>query len=271
MARYIARRSHAKGVSGWLVGRKTARLGSYPSPALERFQASYEGPDLIRHTAPKTFSARIDAEHWLAAERRLIEREEWTSPRQRAAGKPFRGLDARADYGPEWIEQRTKNGEPLKPRTKSHYKALLSEHIEPTLGRIPLKDITPRASASGTARCFPTNPPIGLTPMGYCTRCCKPRSGTAISSNPAQIRGAAKSSRKRQPVILDVAEVGQLADAIEPRFRAFILISAWLGTRFGETTELRRRDVSKDFSVVTVYRGVVHRDGECVIGTTKSG
>ena len=37
-----------------------------------RFQASYVGPDLARHTAPSTFEAKIDAEHWLAVEHRLI-------------------------------------------------------------------------------------------------------------------------------------------------------------------------------------------------------
>lgn len=56
-----------------------------------------------------------------------------------------------------------------------------------------------------------------------------------IPSNPAQIKGAAKPTRKRQPVILDVAEVGQLASAITPeRFKAWVLISAWMGTRWGK-------------------------------------
>lgn len=47
-------------------------------------RASYIGPDLARHAGPITYSARMDAEHWLASERRLIERDEWTAPRLRA-------------------------------------------------------------------------------------------------------------------------------------------------------------------------------------------
>jgi hypothetical protein len=39
-----------------------------------RLQASYIGPDLVRHYAPKTFTARMDAEGWLRDERRMIER-----------------------------------------------------------------------------------------------------------------------------------------------------------------------------------------------------
>lgn len=37
-----------------------------------RWQASYTRPDLARHTAPVTFTARMDAEAWLAAERGLM-------------------------------------------------------------------------------------------------------------------------------------------------------------------------------------------------------
>jgi integrase len=93
-----------------------------------------------------------------------------------------------------------------------------------------------------------------------------------IPANPATIKGAAKSTRKREPVILDVAEVGRLADAITPeRFKALILISAWCGLRFGEVTELQRKDVSKGAEIISLSRAVVHRDGECIVDTPKSG
>src|SRR5664279_4325690 len=51
----------------------------------KRYQASYIGPDLARHVAPETFTAKIDAEGWLAAERRLVEWDEWISPEVRRA------------------------------------------------------------------------------------------------------------------------------------------------------------------------------------------
>ena len=51
-----------------------------------RWQAFYAGPDLKRHTAPTTFSAKIDAEGWLASERRLTEDSEaWRPPKTRVA------------------------------------------------------------------------------------------------------------------------------------------------------------------------------------------
>jgi integrase len=76
--------------------------------------------------------------------------------------------------------------------------------------------------------------------------------------------------RRREPVILTVAEVAKLADAIEPRLRALVLLNAWCGLRFGESSELRRKDVGAGAVTLHVARGVTHRDG-CHISTPKSG
>ena len=48
-----------------------------------RWQAYYSGPDGLRHLAPETFTVKIDGEAWLAAERGLIERDEWRPPAAR--------------------------------------------------------------------------------------------------------------------------------------------------------------------------------------------
>ena len=44
------------------------------------YQASYVGPDDQRHLGLTIFMAKVDAEVWLAKERRLIDLDEWTSP-----------------------------------------------------------------------------------------------------------------------------------------------------------------------------------------------
>ncbi|MGE5697037.1 MAG: integrase, partial [Candidatus Sericytochromatia bacterium] len=50
-----------------------------------RFQASYVGPDMRRHTALTTYSVKLAAEGWLADERRLIESYRWSPPATRDA------------------------------------------------------------------------------------------------------------------------------------------------------------------------------------------
>ena len=48
----------------------------------KRYQASYIGPDMVRHIARVTFQTREDAEEWLGARRRDIKVEEWTPPKK---------------------------------------------------------------------------------------------------------------------------------------------------------------------------------------------
>ena len=76
---------------------------------------------------------------------------------------------------------------------------------------------------------------------------------------------------KRQAVVLDVPEIAKLADAIQPRFKALVLISAWCGLRWGEVTELRRRDVDELVEVIHVQRGVTRTRDGYEIATPKSG
>ena len=96
-----------------------------------RFQASYTGPDLARRSAPVTFTARMDAEHWLADERRLIEREEWTPPKLRAAAKHARSKTFH-EYATGWLDTRD-----LKPRTRQGYQELLDKPLR-SLHTLPL-------------------------------------------------------------------------------------------------------------------------------------
>lgn len=95
-----------------------------------RLQASYMH-DLARHTAPATFTSKMDAEHWLADERRLIERGEWTPPAFRAA-QTHAKAQTLIDYADTWLEHRN-----LKPRTRALYRDLLDGPLAP-LHRVPL-------------------------------------------------------------------------------------------------------------------------------------
>jgi integrase len=254
-----------KGHRGWGWLRQSGRQ------KIKRWHASYIGPDKARHKADHTFGTKMDAEGWLAAERRLIDLKVWTPPAQRAAAKNAAGITL-AEYAPAWIEQRTVAGQPLKPRTKSQYTKLYEEHIKPTsLAKIPMRSITTEAVRAWHAATLVDKP--SYRSLAYVL--VHAVLSTAVSdghlpANPAQIRGAGTTSAKKQAVILDVTEVGELADTIDERFKALILISAWCGLRWGEVSELRRNDFSADCALISVERGVGHRDGKCIIDTPKS-
>ena len=54
-----------------------------------RVQASYVGPDGLRHNAPQTFDTLTDARGWLAAQQVRVLSGEWSTEETRAAdGRP---------------------------------------------------------------------------------------------------------------------------------------------------------------------------------------
>jgi integrase len=236
----------------------------------KRFEASYIGPDRIRHYAPTTFTFRTGAEGWLANERAFIERcamtgEPWMTPKQRAAMAQSQSITL-ADYAAEWIRHRN-----VKPRTRIGYESLSESVILPDLGPIPLRGLTGdtiRAWYAGLPADTPrrNSHAYGLLHAILATAV----ESELIARNPCQIKRAMSTNRKREPVILDVAEIAALADAIGERWRVLVLLSAWCGLRWGEVTELRRSDIGSGCETVSVVRGVTHRSGVCTVGSTKS-
>lgn len=231
-----------------------------------KYQASYER-DLVRHNAPATFSAKMDAEHWLSNERRSIERDEWIAPKLRVAERKAKAITL-ADYAATWIEHRN-----VKPRTRSMYNDLLRLHIKEPLGRLPLKNITPETIRAWYASLGTDYPRRNSHAYGVLHAIC----ATAVAdglivANPCNLPRVMNPPRKREPVILSVDEVARLADAIKPgRLRCLVLLSAWCGVRWGEVSELRRKDVDEDCEVLVVARGVTRRDREYRVDTPKSG
>jgi integrase len=244
-----------KGSRGW------GHIRKLPSG---RFQASYIH-ELVRHTAPLTFSTRPRAEGWLADERKLIELDTWTSPRSRAAARTARVITV-GEYAALWIKDR-----PVKARTRLMYESLLAHHIKDKLGALPIDKLTPDRvrswySGLGTKHTRRNSHVYGLLHAVLATAV-KDR---LLQANPCQIERVMNPQRKREPVILTVPEVAALAGAVPERLKAAVLVSAWCGVRWGELIELRRRDIDVDGEVLYVGRGVTHR-GECRIDTPKSG
>jgi integrase len=234
-------------------------------PSSRRYQASYTGPDLARHTAPSTYGAKLDAEAWLANERRLIDAGTWTPPRLRSITKRARAITL-GEYAEQWIEQRK-----VKPRTRIEYAALHHRLIADTLGPIALPMLTAETvrawfAALGTETPTRNAHAYGLLHAVMATAV----SDELIAVNPCRIPRVFNQPRKREPIILSPNDIHMLADKIEPRqFRALVLVLGWLGPRWGEAIELRRGDFGDDCSTVTIARAATHR-GQCRVGTPKS-
>ena len=253
-----------------MAGKKGMRLrawGTLRKLPSGKWQASYIGPDLSRHNAPITYSTRMDAEHWLADERRRIERDEWVAPKLRVEAQRAKSKTL-GEYATDWLATR-----PLKPRTKLGYEASFNNHIKPKLGAVPLSALNAETVRRWYAGLGSQHPTRNAHAYGLLHGIC----ATAVTDglltvNPCQIARAMNPPTKRQPVILDVDDIDKLATTVEPeRLKAFVLISAWCGLRFGEAIELRRKDIAPDCSTISVSRAFTHRNKKCYIDTTKSG
>jgi integrase len=98
-----------------------------------------------------------------------------------------------------------------------------------------------------------------------------------LTKNPCKVPGADKEQPAERPV-LSVAQVFELADQVgdkakggNPRYRMFILLTAFASLRWGEVTALRRCDIAADASFVRITRAHVEIPGQgIVVGPPKS-
>jgi integrase len=260
-----------------------------------RYQASYLGPDRARHYAPMTFEHKIDAEEWLTAERREIQNAQtrvrnvdvangsaslpWMSPAQRQVVmyESLRSQVTLADYATEWIRQR-----PLKARTRIHYTQIVENHISPELGSIAIRNLLPARVRTWYATALADRPTMRRHAYQLLHAICATAvDDELLSRNPCTIKGATAITSTRDAVVPTAEELAIIADSIGPKWEAYVLISAWCGLRFGEATELRRKDIRYSKGdhtapdMIAVTRAVVHRRGDdgqrCRIDTPKSG
>jgi integrase len=222
-----------------------------------RWQARYLAPDGTRRSAPQTFDTKRAAENFLAQLRGEVRTGRWVSPDA--------GAELFASYSVRWLAERT-----LKPRTEAHYRGILDRHLLPTFGPIRLDGITTAMVKTWHRKLDP-----GPTMKAHAYGLLRTILGTAVADeaivrNPCVIRGArtAKRASRTEPVTL--AELDAIVAAMPDRLAPIVLLAAWCALRFGELTELRRKDIDLDRGIVDVSRAVVHVNGERIIGTPKS-
>ena len=262
-----------------MPGKRRARRGFGKIRKLPsgRYQASYIGPDLLRHTAIRTFEAREDAEGWLNKERRLTDDPDaWTSPRVREARRQS-GMTLRA-FAPDATQRRKVRGRSLTPRTLAHYDRLLEKVLYPTFGDTIMSRITPE-QISAWYDALPAEHPTqrahaysllsSLLQQDIdeeADRTNKP----VVRVNPCRIKGAGVAERVREIKPATVEQLATITENMPDELQAMVILSAWCGLRFGEVAALRRRDIDTTAGTVRVERAVVHLDGQNIIGAPKS-
>ncbi|WP_433417522.1 tyrosine-type recombinase/integrase [Microtetraspora malaysiensis] len=233
------------------------RFGRVRQLSSGRWQARYAGPDNVDRPAPQTFDRKKDAETWLVQKEAEILAGDWLDP---DAGKIVF-----LEYARSWIEERPN----LRPRTVELYDYLFRLHLKPTFGARALADIKDAHVRRWRKDLLDNGVSAVTTAKAY--RLLKAIFNTAVDDllvrrNPCRIKGAGQEKSPERPV-LTVAQVYALADAIEPRFRALVLLGTFGSLRWGELTGLRRRDVDLDAGTVRVERQLIRITGQGLVFT----
>lgn len=238
-----------------------------------RYQASYIAPDGLRVTGPRTFVSKIDAEGFLSLKRREIDSDSWKLdsefPRQEIT---FHELAERH------IQlQNTRSGQPLKESTVEHYRKLLKG---------PLNAFGPRAVASISKKEV-DDWWLSATKTGKRTTASKAYKllvavmkraleDGLILSTPCSVRGAQSANSGKEIVCPTPEDVAKIAKSMGGSLTLMVLLMSYGGLRYGEITELRRKDISfvkngtQEHYEIHVSRAVSYVNKKFVIGSPKS-
>ncbi len=157
---------------------------------------------------------------------------------------PQSGARLLNDYFTDWVASRLVRGRPLSPTTRIGYERLWRRTVEAGLGRNQLRALRPESIRSWHAD---VTIRAGSDQAAKAYRLVRAVLATAeadefIRINPCRIRGGGQEHHQERPMV-DTSFVLRLAETIDPRYRALVLVAGFAGLRTGESLGLRRCDV----------------------------
>jgi integrase len=158
------------------------------------------------------------------------------------------------NYAAAWIEERAG----LRPKTIEQYQYLLRRHLTPSFGNRALADIKEPHVRRWRKGLLDSGVSTVTAAKAY--RLLKAIFATAVDDgairrNPCRIKGAGQEKSPERPV-LTVVQVFALAEAIDPRYQALVLLGALTSLRWGELAALRWADIDLKARTVRVVRSL---------------
>lgn len=247
-------------------GRQRPSAGAVDRLPSGRWRVRIFDPTSQRRVSIGTFKTRSEAEAAFANAVVAQQRGGWVTPDD--------GRVTLAEYSRGWLKSRlTSRGEPLRPRVRELYDGYLRLHIIPTLGDVPLGQLTTARIRHWHADLLGAG--LGPSTTAKCYRLLRAILNTAIEdrhlvANPCSIKGAGVEPCDERP-IPTIDEVYALADAVAPRLQALVLLAAFGGLRRGELLGLRRRDIDLLHRTINIRtQRQESKTGEALIGPPKS-
>lgn len=192
----------------------------------------------------RSFRRKIDAQSWLAEQQVDYLRGEWTDPR-----------NTRVTFG-EWIDQYSETRRHLRPSSRAVVDSLTRTHVLPYFAPRPLAAVTP-TDVQGFVSTLEGK---GLAPSTI-KQAYLVVHGVFASALDSGLIARTPCRGVKLPQVqpgdhryLMAEEVGELAQAIDDRYRAMVLAAAYTGLRFGELAGLKVSDLDLLKRRLTVRR-----------------
>lgn len=200
-----------------------------------RWKARYRGPDGREYS--KSFPRESEARAWVDDQKHLIRTDGWVAPEEAETLAKVTVEELAA----EWQTKRRKK----KHSTLVRQDIALRKHIIPTMGDLTVKslrygdilDFISELEESGLAPAtISKSLQILSNVIDYGIRQNYTRQNPCTLLTKEERPG---SRAQREIIFLTPQQVGDLSEAINPRYRAMVLLAAYRGLRFGEITGLK--------------------------------
>jgi integrase len=238
------------------------RTGSCQRCGRNRSQVAYRARyiDPNGQERSKSFSRKVDAERFVATVESGKLQGTWTDP--------TRGKVTFA----AWLETWWTTAADLRPSTRARDEAYFSSLVLPRFGGTPLAairqpDIQAWVSELSARGFKPATVVKAYQLLGRTLTAAV--NADMIARSPCRAVRLPKVEREEMRFLTPV-EVARLADAIDPGYRALVLLGAYGGLRIGELAGLRRQRVDLLRGTVDVAEIVVEVRGKLFIGPPKT-
>lgn len=228
--------------AGTRVVKKRRSWGKIRKLPSGNYQASYVDPQGQRVKAPTTFFTKSDANAWLSMQHAEIYEHRW---------KPSNPNDRQQPLFSEYAKHCLNNRE-LSPKTRSEYERHLDGRLS-FFGPYPLDQITPKMVKAWFNEQGDDNPSARKHAYellrSIFNDACKDDPDTDeeawLAKNPARLTNKTLNRGRREREINPVTrnELETIIREMPERYEAMTLVAVWCGIRFGELTELRRKDI----------------------------
>jgi integrase len=189
------------------------------------------------HSETKT--RLVDAERRKAEIEVALATATWRDPR--------RGELSLAEWAPRWLPTRLD----LRPTTWARLETTMQKQVLPHFGSVPLNKITNAIVREWVSALLGSGLSAATTRKAvFALRQCL---AAAIADERVQINAASAvplpTERQKPPRYLSQSEVERLVDEMPGQYRAFVLVGAYAGLRWGEAAQRRSSRMSHNLII----------------------